>query len=483
MNPLLLQLLLYAAIGMILGRDCLAQPDVQPPAPSTNSTDASPAELTAETMRSLKGPVDLTGPRRERRRGQGVVNSFGSDVVVREGETARDVVVFGASAVVDGMVNGDLVVIGGDAKLGPRAEIKKNLVIFGGKIDADPAAKIGNNRFVLGGGGLFGAKSWIQWPMQWFNSGLLLGRPLPHQYSWSWMIAGLGVLLYLFVALIFPRQVQASAAMLEDKPGSAMFTGMLALMLFGPLLLLLAVTVVGLVVIPFALVASVAILLIGKAAVYRHVGQQIGFGRVHGPLLALALGAGLFCLLYTVPVLGFLAWGVVTALGIGAAMLALFKRSRPLTGAPDPLNVPGVAAADVPPIVGSPAGVELFNRAGFWLRFLATMLDFALVSMVMTVVVHQARWFLLAWTLYHLLLWSWRGTTIGGIILGLRIVRTDGRPIGFAVALVRGLASFFSAAVFGLGFFWAGWSREKQSWHDKIAGTVVIRCSRNSPPL
>ena len=289
-----MQLLLYATIGMILGRDCLAQPDVQVPAPSTNSTDAPPVELTAEAMRSLKGPVDLNGPRRERRRGQGVVKSYGSDVVVRDGETVRDVVVFGASAIVDGTVNGDLVVFGGDAKLGPKAEIKRDLVIFGGKLDADPVAKIGQDRVVFGGGSLFGAKSWIQWPVQWFHSGLLLGRPLPHQYWWSWVVAGLGCLLYLFVAILFPRQVQASAVMLEENSGSAMFTGMLALMLFGPLLLLLAVSVVGLVVIPFALVASVAILLIGKAAVYRYAGQQIGFGRVQGGLFLIEQLFGLF---------------------------------------------------------------------------------------------------------------------------------------------------------------------------------------------
>jgi uncharacterized RDD family membrane protein YckC len=46
-------------------------------------------------------------------------------------------------------------------------------------------------------------------------------------------------------------------------------------------------------------------------------------------------------------------------------------------------------------------------------------------------------------------------------------------PIGEAV-LVRLLGGFFSAAAFGLGFFWAGWDRDKQSWHDKISGTLVV---------
>ena len=45
----------------------------------------------------------------------------------------------------------------------------------------------------------------------------------------------------------------------------------------------------------------------------------------------------------------------------------------------------------------------------------------------------------------------------------------------FPVALVRSLSSFFSAFVLFLGFLWVAWDREKQSWHDKIAGTVVVQ--------
>jgi uncharacterized RDD family membrane protein YckC len=71
-------------------------------------------------------------------------------------------------------------------------------------------------------------------------------------------------------------------------------------------------------------------------------------------------------------------------------------------------------------------------------------------------------------------LWSWKGTTVGGLICHLRIVHTDGRPIGFGAALLRLLGSFFSLAALGLGFFWAGWSRDKQSWHDKMASTVIV---------
>jgi uncharacterized RDD family membrane protein YckC len=61
------------------------------------------------------------------------------------------------------------------------------------------------------------------------------------------------------------------------------------------------------------------------------------------------------------------------------------------------------------------------------------------------------------------------------MILGVKVVKEDGSPLDVSTALVRVFASFVSALVLFLGFFWAGWSRQKQSWHDRIAGKVVIR--------
>ena len=52
---------------------------------------------------------------------------------------------------------------------------------------------------------------------------------------------------------------------------------------------------------------------------------------------------------------------------------------------------------------------------------------------------------------YHIGFWTWKSTTVGGIICQLRVVRVDGARLGFADALVRGLSSIFSLAVVGLG--------------------------------
>jgi uncharacterized RDD family membrane protein YckC len=71
-------------------------------------------------------------------------------------------------------------------------------------------------------------------------------------------------------------------------------------------------------------------------------------------------------------------------------------------------------------------------------------------------------------------MWKVKGTTIGGIVFGLRVVRRDGRPMDWATAIVRALSCFLSMVVAGLGFIWIAIDDDKQGWHDKIAGTVVV---------
>jgi len=64
---------------------------------------------------------------------------------------------------------------------------------------------------------------------------------------------------------------------------------------------------------------------------------------------------------------------------------------------------------------------------------------------------------------------------IGGIVFGLQVVRADGRPVDWSTAIVRALGCFLSLVVVGLGFIWIAFDDQRQGWHDKIAGTVVVR--------
>ena len=119
-----------------------------------------------------------------------------------------------------------------------------------------------------------------------------------------------------------------------------------------------------------------------------------------------------------------------------------------------------------------------YPKASFWERLGASFLDIILVS-IAGAVVHPI-WPLVALA-YFSALWAWRGTTVGGIVVGLKVVRVDGKPLTFPVALVRSLAAAFSVVVLFLGYLWIAWDSEKQGWHDKIAGTVVLRLPRGTP--
>jgi len=67
------------------------------------------------------------------------------------------------------------------------------------------------------------------------------------------------------------------------------------------------------------------------------------------------------------------------------------------------------------------------------------------------------------------------GQTIGKMIFGLRVIRTDGQPLTFVRALARTLSYALSAIPFFLGFLWVGFTPSKRSWHDRITGTMVVR--------
>jgi uncharacterized RDD family membrane protein YckC len=76
--------------------------------------------------------------------------------------------------------------------------------------------------------------------------------------------------------------------------------------------------------------------------------------------------------------------------------------------------------------------------------------------------------------LYFVVFWSLLGQTPGKILLGLRIVRGDGRRLSAGRALVRYLGYWLSAIPLGLGFLWVLVDRRRRAWHDILADTVVV---------
>jgi uncharacterized RDD family membrane protein YckC len=140
---------------------------------------------------------------------------------------------------------------------------------------------------------------------------------------------------------------------------------------------------------------------------------------------------------------------------------------------------------------GFPADVEY---VGFWARTGAALIDSILLLMIIAPLLY---WFygpqyfaapesftgpadlLLNWVLPALaviVFWMYRQATPGKMVIGARIVdATTGQPPSTGQLIGRYLGYYVSMIPLCLGLVWVAFDARKQGWHDKLAGTVVIR--------
>ena len=478
----------------------------------------------------------------------------GSPLNLGQNSAVRDAVVIMADATIAGRVFGDIVVVLGNLRLESTAVVEGQIVVVGGVVTVVPGARLERDFAVVGGaveappgftpGGeyvLIGPPEFGQAMRDvtpWFTRGLLWGRVIVPGLPWVWTIVAIVLLLNVAIAVAFPGAVTASANTLATRPLATAVVGMLSLLLFAPIVTILAISVVGIIVIPFVSCALVIAWMLGKVSVAQWVGSRVI--RQDDPdsrgqaLRSMLIGFVLICLVYMVPLLGLAAWAMIGVLGLGAATLtamAGLKRERPAPPpqpvAPPPVPGPGpsgpggpipdfapMASASVdpflaessapvsaaaasgpapPPFTAAPAAAAISvgdllacPKAGFLDRFVAAVLDVFLVAMAYNLLDfnvwrNDVNMFFLLLIAYHIVFWAWKGTTVGGIVCSLRLVKTNGTALQPADAVVRGLAGLFSVAALGLGFLWILRDPERQSWHDRIAGTYVVSVPRSWP--
>ena len=170
--------------------------------------------------------------------------------------------------------------------------------------------------------------------------------------------------------------------------------------------------------------------------------------------------------------------------------IALSSASAPKTAARNG-GAPSVAGRYAP---ATHALIGSSEQAGFGLRYGAWMFDFLITLiaiMVFTFVVTAASrrsvvgsntdlfivagLTLLLFVLNFVVLAGIGGQTAGMRILGIYIVRIDGRPFTMKQALLRHVVGYpLSTAALFLGFLWMLWDPRQQGWHDKLARTIVV---------
>ncbi len=141
--------------------------------------------------------------------------------------------------------------------------------------------------------------------------------------------------------------------------------------------------------------------------------------------------------------------------------------------------------------------VGSWEYAGFWVRVGASVIDNIILSLIAfpllfafygdeafvrpedSSFVQGPADFIISWifpAIAIILFWIYKSATPGKMIMQMKIADTiTGKPPSQAQCVGRYLAYFASALPLGMGFLWVAFDKKKQGWHDKLAGTVVIK--------
>jgi uncharacterized RDD family membrane protein YckC len=136
------------------------------------------------------------------------------------------------------------------------------------------------------------------------------------------------------------------------------------------------------------------------------------------------------------------------------------------------------------------------NYVGFWARTGASIIDTILLLMItwpLLWMIYGEAYFdfeetsfiagpadlLITWILpliFTLVFWMRKQGTPGKLVMSAHVVdEKTGGSLSLRQSAIRYLGYFVSMLPLCLGFFWVAFDKKKQSWHDKIAGTVVVR--------
>ncbi len=143
---------------------------------------------------------------------------------------------------------------------------------------------------------------------------------------------------------------------------------------------------------------------------------------------------------------------------------------------------------------------QQLEYAGFWSRTGAALIDGILLLLItMPILISIYGWeyleaedlvmgpadFLISWVLPALatvLFWLYKNATPGKMAITAQVVDAQtGHSISVGQAMLRYLGYFLAILPLGLGIFWVAFDSRKQGWHDKIAGTVVVKRTNTGP--
>jgi uncharacterized RDD family membrane protein YckC len=220
------------------------------------------------------------------------------------------------------------------------------------------------------------------------------------------------------------------------------------------------------------------------------LGQQVGFGgpicidTCWAPVSSVAPASGALWSVFLFWLAPFLEIGPFLALLLGFALwYSLIDRFGPrrLQAAVGPVGDGDLASISLAAPESAEAGLAGARYAGVWVRFVALVLDAAILGLVnlMFRTTPTAPLVIAVAVLYAPTLWWALGATLGQLVVGVRVVRAkDLGDITLVMIIVRFVVFLLELGIFPfvtVGFVWAVFEPRKRAWHDIAARTVVIR--------
>lgn len=151
---------------------------------------------------------------------------------------------------------------------------------------------------------------------------------------------------------------------------------------------------------------------------------------------------------------------------------------------------PSSSPTSATPVSG--LAVPQTKYAGFWLRFLAYLIDSMVIGVGLSVLyfalnLHSEMpvpgqgfvFVLLSWAFiwaYHAQMESSKyQATLGKIVVGIIVTDLNGDRISFGKATGRFWGKLVSGLILGIGYLMAGFTKSKQALHDELTGCLVVR--------
>jgi hypothetical protein len=249
------------------------------------------------------------------------VIKIGSDVHVEKDMRVEDAVAVGGSVYVDGIVDGDAVAVGGTIHLSEEAIIHGDAVTIGGTIDKAEGAMIYGTTVDVGSfnfENIFAGKH--------FFSG---HRGIPKIFT---IIPLIGLFaLVLLLSILIPTELSTVAANIKNEPIIMFLWGILGVILIVPLAVMLAISIIGIVLIPIEVLAVFLALLIGYIAVAIIIGKKLlrALNKDNpAVILSAILGVLILWLVGLIPIFGSIVMVIAWIIGFGAVIIAVARRNK-----------------------------------------------------------------------------------------------------------------------------------------------------------